>query len=109
MTNDKASWADRQTLSSLWISILHKATYSMIENDYRSYKRAIDILANSLFKEERDLVFQYKSQLQNDSIEAYMLIQQYIIDLLEAKGYIKYQAQTIPESTEGIPERSWEQ
>lgn len=106
--SDNVAWIDRQILSNLWVNILQKANYAMMDNDYRTYKRGIDILTNSLFGPERDKVIAYRDTFDGLDMDAYMAIQRFIIDLLEKKGYLKYKTQAILETHEGRPEREWE-
>lgn len=108
MTDENVAWVDKQILSKLWVNILQKATYAMMDNDYRIYKRGIDILTSSLFKEERDQVIAYRNSFKEMNMDAYMCVQQFIIDLLEKKGYLKYKTHSLLETHEGKKEREWE-
>lgn len=88
----RAAWVDKQVLSRLWTNLLQKATYAFMDNDIRIWKRGIDIITSSLFKTEREKVMTYRESFENMDIEAYLQIQQFIIDLLEEKGYLKYRS-----------------
>lgn len=108
MSDKQVAWIDRQNMSNLWISILQKATYAMMDNDFRTYKRGIDILICSLFKQERDKVIEYIKDKGTD-IGSYTAAQQFIVDVLEEKGYLMHQGRSsVPESFESKPQQEWE-
>lgn len=98
---DRVAYKDVQVLSKVWIDTIKMVNIKMIENEKRSYKRGIKSLISTLFKEER-LQAQQKLYSYNDkNIDAYRETLEYIIDMLEDKGYLKYKSIDVIETHEG--------
>jgi len=102
MVKDKvAHWQDARRQADIWHMILKRAAMAQLEGNYKEYCRAIETIVPTMFKEEREQVKEYAETLNmEDQIGAYVALEEYIIDILESKGYLskKYAGSSLDEN-----------
>ena len=86
-------WTEKQKYSNVWLMILRRAHLAVIESRPLEWEQCISTLIDSLFRVDREKVEKYMEELRRkDYTRQYKLrlVQRFIVDLLEEKGYLKY-------------------
>ena len=84
-----AHWKDIRKQADVWQLIIKRASLARLEHNYNEYGRSIDTLIHTLFKNERDKVKEHQNSLtMEDFLTYYDDLMEFIIDILESKGYL---------------------
>jgi len=88
---EKASFGDKQSISSCWILIIKQATMARINCNNPEFYRCVDTLTIVLLSKHRKLVKEYKKQLMEagwKDLALYDVLLEYTVDVLETAGYL---------------------
>ena len=85
---DKASRWDKTKYSEVWIKQIRVAVELLSNRDHSGFFDATDVLIMSLLSPERLKVREYQRTLEGTKLEQYNQIFEYIIDVLDAKGFL---------------------
>lgn len=91
----KAPWYDKVNYSTTWVLLIQRASFHRTEGNYRQYIDCIDTLITNLLSEERTPIKKLKDTLLkgvdyglNERLEAYYIIHEAIVDILEKRGFL---------------------
>jgi len=85
-------WNDKIQFTGTWNILIERAAIERSSLKWDEYYSTVETLSKVLFKDLRDIVKEFKQKLiakyENKSIGFYDDLLEFIIDLLEIKGYL---------------------
>lgn len=108
---NKVAWFDRQKFSNIWSMAINRAMIYYEKNEQPEFIRTVLGVKRTLLRTEKDKVKEFlkdkpEPQWRTDTMVYYWNLLEFIIDILDEAGYLKYERQSdgIKETWQGVDE-----